>query len=95
MRRFNFAYGDLCNELLTLLTLQIAHAIGARKERWHKSNPTWRFVGTANTAGVNGDEFPSDHAYGCLRCPVKIDLNSGAAQWYRKVSVIKEHIRKE
>ncbi|KAI0250352.1 hypothetical protein BJV78DRAFT_1220121 [Lactifluus subvellereus] len=73
----------------------IAHAIGARKERWHKSNPTWLLVGTAKTAGVSGDEFPSDHAYGCLRCPVRIEPNSGAVRWYRKVGAIKEHVQKE
>jgi hypothetical protein len=86
---------ELCSTLLTLHALQVAHAIGSKKERWHESRPIWLLVGTAVTVQINGDEYPNDHAYGCLHCPVRINSTSGDIRWYGKLGAIKEHLWNE
>ncbi|KAH9972429.1 hypothetical protein BGW80DRAFT_1314332 [Lactifluus volemus] len=71
----------------------IAHAIGAKKERWHVDEPIWSLVRTTETVPISGDEYSSYHAFACLHCPIRIDPASGDVQWFRNVSTVKEHVR--
>jgi hypothetical protein len=66
-----------------------------RRERWHTDSPIWLAIGTKETVRISGDEYSGEHAYGCLHCPVRIDANSGAIRWYKKMDAVKEHIQKE
>jgi hypothetical protein len=81
------------SELMIDAFLQIAHAIGAKKERWHVDEPIWSLVRTTETVPISGDEHPSYHAFACLHCSIRIDPASGDIQWFRKVSMVKEHVR--
>jgi hypothetical protein len=73
----------------------VTHAIGPRNERWHKSSPKWRLVGAAEAAGLSWGESSIARAYGCLHCPLRIELSRGAIQWYTKASAVREHVQKE
>ncbi|KAI9507425.1 hypothetical protein F5148DRAFT_1204959 [Russula earlei] len=73
----------------------VTHAVGSRNERWHKGNPSWCLVGSTEIAAMSWEEFTNTHAYGCMRCPARIDLNSGSVQWYNKVSDVRVHAQIE
>ena len=89
------SFGQVERDVDVCIRLQVAHVTGSRSERWHKSTPKWQLVETSETAGSSWGLPSTAHAYGCMHCPVRIDLSRGAVQWYTKVSAVKEHVHKE